>query len=69
VVVPAGSLWVEGDNRNNSKDSRLNQDTPGGGFVPISDVVGRALVITFPLNRWTYLDDYPATFETIPGRG
>ena len=65
VVVPAKSLWVMGDNRYNSKDSRYNGDTPGKGFVPIGNVVGRALVISWPLARWTWLDDYPEVFRGV----
>jgi signal peptidase I len=65
VVVPANSLWVMGDNRYNSKDSRYNGDTPGKGFVPIDNVVGRALVISWPLSRWTWLDDYPEVFRGV----
>jgi signal peptidase I len=57
VTVPAGSLWVEGDNRYNSADSRLHTDTPGNGFVPLANVVGQAFVINWPLSHWSWLDD------------
>ncbi|WP_228514649.1 MULTISPECIES: signal peptidase I [unclassified Frondihabitans] len=63
VTVPADSLWVEGDNRYNSADSRLQTGTPSKGFVPESDVVGRAFVITWPVSRWTWLDDYQSVFR------
>ena len=66
VIVPAQSLWVMGDNRNNSEDSRFHQDEPGKGFVPLPNVTGRAFVTTWPVNRWTLLDNYPATFAGIP---
>lgn len=62
VVVPDGSLWVMGDNRYNSADSRYNQDKPGHGFVPIDKVVGRAVLISWPFDRWTWLDNYSANF-------
>jgi len=65
VVVPEGSLWVMGDNRNNSQDSRFNQDTPSKGFVPIDNVVGRAFVITWPYQHWSWLDNYPDTFRGV----
>jgi signal peptidase I len=51
-----------GDNRYNSQDSSRNQSLPGKGFVPIKDVVGRAILISWPVNRWTWLDDYPTAF-------
>ncbi|WP_233255533.1 signal peptidase I [Naasia lichenicola] len=63
VTVPADSLWVMGDNRYNSRDSRYNQDQPTKGFVPISNVVGRALLISWPIDRWTWLDNYPSVFR------
>jgi len=63
VTVPEDSLWVLGDNRNNSKDSRYNTETPSEGFVPISNVVGRAFVTVWPLDRWSWLDDYPMVFS------
>ncbi|BDZ49762.1 signal peptidase I [Frondihabitans sucicola] len=63
VTVPAGSVWVEGDNRGNSSDSRFHQSLPGGGFVPMSDIDGKAFVITWPISRWTWLGDYPDVFR------
>lgn len=66
VVVPADSLWVMGDNRWNSKDSRYNTTTPGGGFVPVEDVVGRAFVVSWPMAHWSWLDDYPSVFGSVP---
>jgi signal peptidase I len=68
VTVPKDAIWVMGDNRYNSKDSRYNQQNPGKGFVPYDDVVGRAFVISWPTSRWTWLDDYPLTFDGVPDR-
>ncbi|MGR2751487.1 signal peptidase I [Agromyces arachidis] len=65
VVVPEGSLWVMGDNRYNSKDSRYNTETPLEGFVPIDNVVGRAVVVSWPISHWTWLDNYPEVFSGV----
>jgi len=65
VTVPPDSLWVMGDNRYNSKDSLGHIDDPGHGFVPLSTVVGKALVISWPIARWSVLDNYPLTFVGV----
>lgn len=66
VTVPDGSLWVLGDNRNRSRDSRYNTDQPGRGFVPLDNVVGRAFVITWPFDRFSLLDFHHDVFAGVP---
>jgi len=61
VTVPADNLWVMGDHRSESGDSRFHQSKPGKGFVPVKDVAGRAFAIIWPLNRAGALDR-PNTF-------
>ena len=60
VTVPLDKLWVMGDHRSDSSDSRFHQQESGKGFVPMKDVVGRAFVIVWPLDRAGSLDR-PAT--------
>jgi len=62
ITVPPGRLWVMGDNRADSDDSRYRAGDPGGGTIPESAVVGRAFVIIFPLSRITDLP-IPNTFQ------
>jgi signal peptidase I len=62
IIVPPGRLWVMGDNRADSDDSRYRQTDPGGGTIPESAVVGRAFLIVFPLSRFTDLP-IPNTFK------
>ena len=66
VTVPQGSVWMMGDNRYNSKDSRYHQDEPGRGFVSESEIVGRAFVINWPLNRFQWIGSYPEVFKNVP---
>jgi signal peptidase I len=62
IVVPKGRLWVMGDNRQVSDDSRLRMYDPGGGTIPEDMVIGRAFVIVWPPSHWRILS-IPSTFH------
>ncbi|HEX4399856.1 MAG TPA: signal peptidase I [Galbitalea sp.] len=69
VTVPKGDIWVMGDNRNDSEDSAYHEtkhDT--SPFVPLRDVTGQALLISWPFNRWTFLGNYPVVFSDVPSK-
>lgn len=68
VVVPAGKLWVMGDHRDASRDSRDHLGEPGGGFVPEGKVIGRAEWVVYPVGHWTGLDR-SAAFAAVGGTG
>lgn len=68
VVVPEGSIWVMGDNRYASKDSRYNQDQPGKGFVTEDEIVGRAFVLNWPLDRIGFLNSHADVFAGVDGQ-
>ncbi|WP_121016458.1 signal peptidase I [Streptomyces sp. 3211.6] len=62
VTVPKGKIWVMGDHRQNSQDSRYHMQDSTQGFVPVKDVVGRAVVVAWPVTRWATLP-VPDTFD------
>ncbi|MFF6916766.1 signal peptidase I [Streptomyces sp. NPDC012466] len=64
ITVPQGRLWVMGDHRNNSADSRAHQDTDYGGTVSEDEVVGRAMVIAWPFGHWNTLEE-PNTYASV----
>lgn len=67
VKVPKDRVWVMGDNRNNSEDSRYHQDLPGKGTVPVDSIVGRVWAVVWPMSRWDRMET-PETFEGLDER-
>jgi signal peptidase I len=64
VKVQPGYVWVQGDNRSNSADSRVHLGDPGGGQVPVDDVVGKVFAVVWPFSHAT-LVEHPATFAAV----
>ncbi|MFD8283932.1 signal peptidase I [Streptomyces solisilvae] len=61
IKVPEGRIWVMGDHRQDSLDSRYHQNLHDG-TVSVDDVVGRAIVVAWPIDRWSTLS-VPSTFD------
>ncbi|MGL4743774.1 MAG: signal peptidase I [Dermatophilaceae bacterium] len=68
VTIPDGRVWVMGDHRSDSEDSRFH-DPPGNGSagsVPVDNLTGRAVAVVWPLGRMSWLSDYAETFADVP---
>jgi signal peptidase I len=65
VTVPAERIWVMGDHRSDSSDSRAHLGDPGGGMVRLQDVIGRAGMVYWPPSRASVLTA-PDSLQDIP---
>lgn len=68
ITVPAGRVWVMGDHRSKSGDSRPHDQGSGGvnGSVPESLIVGRAITVVWPTSRLSWLANPGETFAKVP---
>jgi signal peptidase I len=67
ITVPADKVWVMGDHRSDSSDSRFHDDGTGAlGSVPIDDITGRAVMIVWPVDHVRWLSVPERVYADIP---
>ncbi|WP_055586937.1 signal peptidase I [Peterkaempfera griseoplana] len=69
VTVPQGRLWVMGDHRDISADSRFHMTDFGNGTIPLSNVIGRAVLVAWPVDRVHRLPEPPSLSALPPPPG
>ncbi|MFW5469024.1 signal peptidase I [Knoellia sp. CPCC 206435] len=71
ITVPEGKVWVMGDHRSDSEDSRFHDPDGTGaqGSVPVANITGRAVAIVWPFGRGGWLSRPDTTFAQVPAPG
>ncbi len=71
ITVPEGKVWVMGDHRSDSEDSRFHDPDGTGtqGSVPVANITGRAVAKVWPLDRAGWLSRPESAFDAVPAPG